>query len=302
MPAVAAVPDAADGGGPVLDLAQIDATGRAVIAGRARPGTVVEIALDDTTLASEAADDAGMFVVTTTVSPASQPRMLTLRTAGDPAPRRVEPALIVAPSRDGKSGTAQPSAAPTLLEVDDRGVSVLQEPADDADTALGIDSIAYGKRGQVALTGRGPVESAVRLYLDGDPLAVVRPDRGGQWRATLPKMAAGLHVLRADQLGSDGSVVARIETPFKPASAAILAEAATLSSDPKNRVVVVQPGQSLWRIAVDTYGDGFLYVKVFDANADRIRNPDLIYPGQVFTVPEPDPAPSPGLAIDGSRP
>jgi nucleoid-associated protein YgaU len=50
--------------------------------------------------------------------------------------------------------------------------------------------------------------------------------------------------------------------------------------------LTVQPGNTLWAIARDTYGDGFLYVRVFSANKDQIRNPDLIYPGQVFTLPE----------------
>ena len=34
------------------------------------------------------------------------------------------------------------------------------------------------------------------------------------------------------------------------------------------------------------HGDGMLFVRVFEANTDRIRNPDLIYPGQIFSVPD----------------
>jgi len=52
--------------------------------------------------------------------------------------------------------------------------------------------------------------------------------------------------------------------------------------------VTVQPGFTLWAIATDNYGDGFAYVRVYEANRDQIRDPDLIYPGQVFTVPEKD--------------
>ncbi len=52
-------------------------------------------------------------------------------------------------------------------------------------------------------------------------------------------------------------------------------------------IVTVQPGFTLWRIARENYGDGILYVKVFEANKDQIRNPDLIYPGQIFNVPAP---------------
>ncbi len=50
--------------------------------------------------------------------------------------------------------------------------------------------------------------------------------------------------------------------------------------------VTVQPGYTLWGIAKRNFGHGILYVQVFEANRDKIRNPDLIYPGQVFTIPD----------------
>ncbi|MFN3970545.1 MAG: LysM peptidoglycan-binding domain-containing protein [Gemmobacter sp.] len=53
--------------------------------------------------------------------------------------------------------------------------------------------------------------------------------------------------------------------------------------------VTVQPGFTLWAIAKGQYGDGIRYVQVFEANRSQIRNPDLIYPGQVFTLPDPAP-------------
>ena len=52
--------------------------------------------------------------------------------------------------------------------------------------------------------------------------------------------------------------------------------------------VVVQPGNSLWRIARATYGSGFQYTLIYDANRAQIDDPDLIFPGQVFKVPEPN--------------
>ena len=50
---------------------------------------------------------------------------------------------------------------------------------------------------------------------------------------------------------------------------------------------MVQPGNTLWRIARDTYGRGVQYTVIYGANKDQIRDPDLIYPGQIFTLPEP---------------
>ena len=50
--------------------------------------------------------------------------------------------------------------------------------------------------------------------------------------------------------------------------------------------VTVQPGFTLWGIAQERYGDGVMYVQVFEANRDKIKDPNLIYPGQVFAVPD----------------
>ena len=52
------------------------------------------------------------------------------------------------------------------------------------------------------------------------------------------------------------------------------------------RVKTVQPGSTLWAIAKERYGSGIEYHKVFEANKERIKDPDLIYPGQVFEIPD----------------
>ena len=48
----------------------------------------------------------------------------------------------------------------------------------------------------------------------------------------------------------------------------------------------MQPGNSLWRIARSRYGSGPNYSVIYEANKEQIRDPDLIYPGQVFTIPK----------------
>ncbi|WP_020178471.1 LysM peptidoglycan-binding domain-containing protein [Methylopila sp. M107] len=48
----------------------------------------------------------------------------------------------------------------------------------------------------------------------------------------------------------------------------------------------VRRGDSLWRISRKTYGSGTRYTVIFTANDKQIRDPDLIYPGQVLVLPE----------------
>ena len=87
-----------------------------------------------------------------------------------------------------------------------------------------------------------------------------------------------MHRLRLDQLTSVGQVARRVELPFQ--------REALTSSELAPGQAVVQPGQTLWRIARRSYGAGIRYTIIFLANRDQIQDAALIYPGQVFTIPD----------------
>jgi nucleoid-associated protein YgaU len=53
----------------------------------------------------------------------------------------------------------------------------------------------------------------------------------------------------------------------------------------QDRSYTVQSGDSLSKIAKHVYGDANKWHAIFDANRDKIKNPDLIHPGQVLTLP-----------------
>lgn len=50
----------------------------------------------------------------------------------------------------------------------------------------------------------------------------------------------------------------------------------------------VVEGDCLWKIAKQFYGNPYMWKLIYNANIDKIKNPDLIYPGQVFYLPELD--------------
>jgi len=54
------------------------------------------------------------------------------------------------------------------------------------------------------------------------------------------------------------------------------------------RTARVERGDSLWRISRTIYGEGLRYTQIYDANTNQIRNPNLIFPGQVLVVPKQD--------------
>lgn len=52
-----------------------------------------------------------------------------------------------------------------------------------------------------------------------------------------------------------------------------------------NQSYTVVKGDNLWNIAKKFYGDGSKYSAILEANKDKIKSPNLIYPGQVLTIP-----------------
>lgn len=175
-------------------------------------------------------------------------------------------------------------AAPTIV-VDDTGARVLSRGPLVMDR-VALDAITYDNTGAVQLAGRAPGDGAVRVYVNNRPLTGGPVNAEGDWRLTLPQVDAGTYTLRIDEIAADGSVASRIETPFRredPVDVAALQKDGTGVRVATN---TVQPGSTLWAIARDNLGEGIMYVAVFEANRDQIRDPDLIYPGQVFVIPE----------------
>ncbi len=309
---------------PAFDVVRVEPDGSSVIAGNASPDADVAILLDGVEIGNATADAQGKFVALLSVPAREGAQVLSLATQGTggeqvasnesviltpvqkPEPISEPEAVTASPDnttplpvtdQDALPETASiqaptiappPQAAPTVLLANDEGVRVLQpaESGPDVMRNVVIDTISYDAEGEVQLSGRGSDAGFVRVYLDNRPVLTTQINDGGAWHLQLPDVDTGVYTLRVDQVDASGTVTSRAETPFKRETAEVLANAQATAPAQQVTAVTVQPGSTLWAIARDRYGDGMLYVRVFEANRDNIRNPDLIYPGQVFTVPE----------------
>lgn len=303
-----AAPD--PGGAPTLpsfDVVRVAPDGGAIIAGLAAPGAIVRIMISGLAAYETQADGAGNFVAMFDLPSSAEPRDLWLQSEANgfvgasAETLLIEPSAAVSavaiPQPAGESAAADPGAktqgAPKLVLAGPEGAKVVQDdPPPSASggpliAPLSVDSIAYDAQGEVALSGRA--SGPVRVYLDDAPVGLADVAQG-QWRLPLPKdVGAGVYTLRVDEVTATGKVSARVETPFKREDAAVLAQTASQSGDAGNAratAITVQPGATLWAISEAQYGDGLRYVQVFAANRDLIRDPDLIYPGQVFALPK----------------
>lgn len=232
-----------------------------------------------------------------TADPAPEPAPNVAQVPTDPA--QVTPAAPSQPADAVASAPAAPEtpapaedvvasapapAAPVVLKSTADGVAVLNVTPPEVLENIELDTISYSVDGDVQLAGRAQTASeVVRVYVNNRPIADLDVDASGNWRGALPQIDTGTYTLRVDQLNEAGQVTSRVETPFRREDPVLLAQNDEATA-PATRVTV-QAGNSLWAIARDRYGEGRLYVQLFEANRDRIRNPDLIFPGQVFDLP-----------------
>jgi nucleoid-associated protein YgaU len=166
-------------------------------------------------------------------------------------------------------------------------VRVIQGPTGvpEAQTELQIDTISYTLEGEVALSGRGPADRQVQILLNNQPIQLGEIGPGGEWSLELPDVDPGTYTLTVAQLSASGEIETSVETPFLREDPARIA-ASPMRVETGVSVITVQPGFTLWGIAEANFGDGIAYVQIFQENRASIRNPDLIFPGQIFQLPD----------------
>ena len=158
---------------------------------------------------------------------------------------------------------------------------ILQAPGRiSSDGTLALMVLDYDETGRIRLHGEAAPGAPLLIYVDNAPAGAAVVEPSGKWTTVLePSLAPGDYTLRLDQLDPSGKPTARLETPFTRASRP------PVEGEMQVDFVVVQPGNSLWRIARRLYGEGLHYVHIYGANQGQIGDPDLIYPGQVFEMP-----------------
>jgi nucleoid-associated protein YgaU len=298
-PPVASTAGSEDPEFPRFDVVRVGPDGSGLVAGQANPGDRITLFLGNSALAEVQADPSGAFVATFDVPASSEPRHLDLSTLGIDGPRRSRERVLLLP----------PAQTPTLAgeswaerdEAEDHGASSVQpdpaltailRPGDGVTDGrlatkgqaarsgrLSLATIDYLEEGGVTLAGYAASGARLRIYVDGAEAQEAVANEDGKWQAALDELKEGSYTLRVDAYNADGGLVSRVETPFRRQSPdAIVAEGS----------ITVQPGNNLWKIARMRYGSGMHFTTVFTANADLIDDPDLIFPGQIFVLPDLD--------------
>jgi nucleoid-associated protein YgaU len=302
-------PESSDGV-PTFDVARIEPTGEAVVAGRAAPGATVELLRDGEVHDRAVADKSGQFVI---VPPKLPPGTydLTLRSKA--------PDGTVATSKQRVTAALEPRSTErpvVALVTPNKPTVVLSQPGTPKPAgAVVVETVEIEPGGKFHVSGQARPGAPLRLYLNDSFVTSVTAGADGRFAVTINEgVAPGDYRVRIDEASSSGTVRARAEVPFTApeTTASVSAQATTSkrqdsaapqlaaagvtvlpdSGSPPSTVVVpkittttVSRGDSLWRLSQTSYGAGMRYAVIYKANRGQIRNPNLIYPGQIFVLP-----------------
>lgn len=270
---------------PSFDVVRISRNCTAVFAGRATPGSVVVVKTGTREIGRVTADARGEWVLVPDLplEKGNQEFILEAQLQGQDVVKADASVVAVVPECQPGEGGEQAIAVLTPFQGASR---LLQRPSDapldPARRGLALDAVEYDEKGNLILSGRAQPGSTVQIYLNNEPIGVASADAKGRWSLKPEKpVDPGIYSLRVDQVEqAGGKVASRVEMPFSRARP----EDIQFGADGQS--IVVQPGNSLWRIARHIYGEGLRYTEIYRANQGQIIDPDLIYPGQIFAVPQ----------------
>src|SRR5712672_2759969 len=249
------VPPDSENGVPAFDIARIEPTGEAVIAGRATPGATVQLLRNGEPHDRAVADQSGPFAM---VPPRLPPGTydLTLRSR----------------QPDGKQATSKQSVAVALEpSPNDRPVVAAMTPDKPSVTpsqpaapkpmagAVVVEAVESEPGGKLHVSGRARPSAAVSLYLNDSFVASVTAGADGRFAVTINEgVAPGSYRIRLDEVGSNsGAVRARAEVPFKVPDTATTSVPAQATSSTAQRpqlatagTTVPAPGTSPSTVAV----------------------------------------------------
>jgi hypothetical protein len=155
--------------------------------------------------------------------------------------------------------------------------------------APSFDVVRINPQGDAVIAGRAAPEAQVHVFDGEREIGSVTADQRGQWvllpSQPLPSGRQELSLL-AEPPGAPAQRSDKVVVQVAPSQRIAAApDPSPADPSPADAQAVVAPGNSLWGLARQRYGQGAQYATILKANREQIRDPNLIYPGQIFVMP-----------------
>ncbi|MEM8836875.1 MAG: LysM peptidoglycan-binding domain-containing protein [Pseudomonadota bacterium] len=180
--------------------------------------------------------------------------------------------------------TADATDQPTQQTAQQEPVAPATLVQPDAGVEVSVEAIETEEE-KIFVAGSSTPGETVRVYVEDEFVGDAKTGADGRWLLEETKpLEPGEYNVRVDQLKTTGQVEARAEVPF------VVSESEPTRLRPLDpglgRRVIIRKNDNLWTISQRLYGSGERFTAIYTQNRDQIRNPNLIFPGQVFELPD----------------
>lgn len=263
---------------PTIDAIEIE-TDKTFFAGAGPDGGIIRLYVDDAFVADTTVEGGRWLVEAGPVldAPSQRVRADLLAAGSADVVARAEVDFVVSlPESEPATAVAEaPTPEPTPAETVGTQAPAQPEPAPTADTATPAEvTIAEAAPAPETASQEAPANEA-------QPTPAAAP-------ATTP--AATAEPVAAPATTQTEVAAAPPAAEAVPATPAVPTMVAVSLGDPDAQrfasgKAIIRRGDNLWTIARRVYGEGLKYTTIYEANTGQIRDPDRIYPGQVFDLP-----------------
>ena len=275
-----------------LEVIRVRPDGSLVIAGKGLPNSKIEIISNSEVIAVTKSDKIGDFVAVPQKQLNSGEYFLSFRqTTGDNK-------VVIANKSVAINVTGKKDDLPIVAIVDSQGklgAKVIQAPGLEKkeqnikinkqtnakiikEPQIKILAITHdSKVGQLVLSGIAYNGVQVNAGFTGKETSSTKIIND-EWTLSIPgKLIAGKQKVFAVLLGKNGKVLSENS---------IIISGKSIENANGKTLIIVQKGDALWNIAYQRLGLGNRYTDIVELNKDKIKNPDLIYPKQLFIIPD----------------
>ena len=152
------------------------------------------------------------------------------------------------------------------------GIEILNNKQIDG---VALDSVEHFENNKLRIKGRSYPNSKVKLFLSGKLFGKVNSEDDGSWEFFISDIEFNSYDLKVESFFQNNIVSLKTKILNGNINEKLFLE----------KKFLVEDGNSLWRIARRTLGGGILYAEIYKNNKKIINDPDLIFPGQVFKIP-----------------
>ena len=277
---------------PEIDIIKVSPDGSFVIAGKGQPNSNINILNKGDLIDSSIVDSDGNWVVVSKENLKTGDNLISIDQINKNGlvhrheqlfitkideHKKDQPLVISVPNKNGEniSIIQQPSEKQKIYKVENE--LGIQKKVKSNKKIFNVKTIFFNENGFVSIKGKVNFGKKIEIYINKKIMETIKIENS-KWQYNSDKIIDfGLHDLLVVLKSDKDKILDKITLPFMRVEMPY--------NDVPENFILIKPGDMLWTIAYRLYGDPFKYIQIFEENKDQITNPDLIFPGQLFSIP-----------------